>query len=411
MSTVKQPVVGVVSTAVVVALSLGFVSLFTLPTFTGWVAYFLLCVIPMQIVAAVTWGANPRFVASLGQPGKGLVLLLTTLAVGGVVAAVSFFTIGGGVNPPTPMLAMCSIVSVVVTFWAVIMWGGWPFTSTVKHPVAAGLVMLVACYVVNYLLFRLFFDYSFMQGAPVYVAAQDPKGLFPAWHALVFYLSCLAAMFLMINFDLWPLTKSGAVMQQPVLGAVWTLAAVALGGAAFVVGVVALHMDPVAFMVRVPVPFIFGTIVVQNMLKGSLFAKYAQPVKGLLNVVAVIVIGESLSWMVRHARPACDGDRPPGPPAYDFEIWLASALLSVTFPLLIFSAEFFQFWPLAKRAGSAKTAGLRRPTTAVMRASALNGRPEGLHYDGNRPDECCLASKALGLEQLAGRPQELAHQG
>jgi hypothetical protein len=351
MSTVKQPVVGVVSTAVVVALSLAFVSLFSFPTFTGWVAYFLLCVIPMQIVVAVTWGANPGFVASLGQPAKGLVLLLTTLAVGVVVAAVSFFTIGGGVNPPTPMLAMCSIVSVVVTFWAAIMWGGWPFTSTIKHPVAAGLVMLVACYLVNYALFRVFFDYTFMQGAPVYVAAQDPKGLFPAWYALVFYLSCLAAMFLMVNFELWPLTKSGAVMRQPVLGAVWTMAALALGGAAFVVGVVALQMDPAAFMVRVPVPFIFGTIVVQNMLKGSLFAKHAQPVKGLLNVAAVIVIGESLSWMYGTLAPLVTGSVRPGPPTYDFEIWLASALLSVTFPLLIFSAEFFQFWPLAKSPG------------------------------------------------------------
>ena len=36
----------------------------------------------------------------------------------------------------------------------------------------------------------------------------------------------------------------------------------------------------------------------------------------------------------------------PGPPTYDFEIWLASALLSVTFPLLIFYAEIFKFWPL-----------------------------------------------------------------
>ena len=35
-----------------------------------------------------------------------------------------------------------------------------------------------------------------------------------------------------------------------------------------------MGMDPVAFMVRVPVPFIFGTIVVQNMLKGSLFARH-----------------------------------------------------------------------------------------------------------------------------------------
>ena len=48
MSTVKQPVLGVVATAVVVALSLGFISLFAFPTFTGWVAYFLLCVIPMH---------------------------------------------------------------------------------------------------------------------------------------------------------------------------------------------------------------------------------------------------------------------------------------------------------------------------------------------------------------------------
>ena len=57
-------------------------------------------------------------------------------------------------------------------------------------------------------------------------------------------------------------------MRQPVLGVVWTLAVLALGGAVFYVGVVVLGMDPVAFMVRVPVPFIFGTIVVQNMLQG-----------------------------------------------------------------------------------------------------------------------------------------------
>ena len=42
------------------------------------------------------------------------------------------------------MLAMCSIVSVVITFWAAIMWGGWPFTGVIKNPIAAGLVMLVA---------------------------------------------------------------------------------------------------------------------------------------------------------------------------------------------------------------------------------------------------------------------------
>ena len=342
----KQPVTGVVATAIVIALALGFVSLFSLPVFTGWVSYFLLCVIPMQIVAAVTWGSNPGFVAGRPQPVKGLLLTLTTLAVGCIVTAVTHAAIGGGISPPTPMLIMCSIVSVVITFWGAIMWGGWPFTSIVKHPVAAGLTLLVACYVINYALFRIFFDYGFMQGAPVYVAAQDPHGLFPAWNALVFYLSCLAGMFLVINFDLWPLTAFPAVMKQPMLGIAWTVTAVVLGGVAFSLGVVALQMDAVVFMVRVPVPFIFGTIVVQNMLKGSLFARQTQPVKGVLNAIAVIVIGQLLSTMYGVLAGVVTGDVRPGPPAYDFEIWLASSLLSVTFPFLIFYAEFFQFWPI-----------------------------------------------------------------
>ena len=72
--------------------------------------------------------------------------------------------------------------------------------------------------------------------------AQDPHGLFPAWNALVFYLSCLAAMFLLVNFDLWPLTTLPGVMRQPTLGIVWTGVAIVLGGMAFYIGVVA-HGD------------------------------------------------------------------------------------------------------------------------------------------------------------------------
>jgi hypothetical protein len=37
-----------------------------------------------------------------------------------------------------------------------------------------------------------------------------------------------------------------------------------------------------------------------------------------------------------------------GPPTYDFELWIASALLGVTFPLLVFHAEFFKLWPLKR---------------------------------------------------------------
>ena len=344
----KQPALGIVATALVIAIALGFISLFSFPLFSGWVAYLLICFIPMEIVIGISWGCKlPRFAGERGQPLKGILLVLLALAVGAIVAAVHHPTVGGGLSQIPPMEVMCMIVSVIVTFWAAIMWGGWPFTR-IKNQVAAGLTMLAACYVVNYLLFRLFFNFEFMQGAPVYAPALDPHGLFNAWNALVFYVTAIAVMFLMLNFDLWPLTKAPSLMKQPVLGLVWTVIILVLGEAAFYLGVNLAGMDVVAFMVRVPIPFIFGTIVVLNMLQGSLFAKLAQPLKGVLNSLASAIIGTALALGYGAIAPLVSGTVKPGPPSYDFEIWLASALLAVTFPFLIFFAEFFQMWPLRR---------------------------------------------------------------
>lgn len=345
----KQPALGIVSTLFIIAVSLGFIALFAFPTFATWVAFLTICFIPMEIVISVTWGCNhPGFAATRSQPVKGILLTLFALAVGAVVAVVHFETVGGGINPPPPMLAMCIITSVIITFWLAIMWGGWPFNKFFKNPVAAGLVMLVACYAINYALFRLLFSYGFMQGAPVYVPALDPHGLFNAWNVLVFYVTAIAVMFLALNFDLWPFTKSPALMKQPVLGIVWTIVMLAVGWLVFWLGVYEMKMDVASFMVRVPIPFIFGTIIVLNMMHGSLFGKFQQPVKGILNAVASAAIGVCLARIYEALAPIVTGKVNSGPPSYDFEIWLASALLAVTFPFLIFYAEFFKMWPLHK---------------------------------------------------------------
>ena len=345
----KQPALGIVSTAATIAVSLGFIHLFSFATFTGWVAYYLLCLIPIQIVTAVLWKCGlPAFAGKAKQPMKGILLLATALVVGVVVAYIYWQVAGAGISPPAPMLAMCTIVSVIITFWACIMWGGWPFTALIKNELASGFVTLIAAYVVNYFLFRLFFDYGFMQGAPVYVASLDPHGLIPAWNAVSFYLTLLAGMFFIVNFDLWPMTSVPAIMKQPMLAIVWTTACFVLAAIAYNIGVTILGMDPVAFMVLVPVPFVFGTIVVQNMMQGSLFSSMKQPVKGLANVAMVIVVGQLLAVFYRAMAPIITGDLRSGPPAYDMEIWTASALLSVTFPFLIFFAAYFDFWPLQK---------------------------------------------------------------
>jgi hypothetical protein len=169
-----------------------------------------------------------------------------------------------------------------------------------------------------------------------------------ALNSLVFYVTFLSAMFLMAAFDLWPLTKFPFIMKQPTLGIVWTVLAIVVGAAMFWIGTSLLKMDVMIFMVAIPIPYIFGTIVVLNMLQNSLTAKLTQPARGIANAALVLLIGTALAQLYRALAPAITGALKSGAPTYDLEIWLASALLAVTFPFLIFFAEFFKFWPLAK---------------------------------------------------------------
>ena len=362
MSGLKQPVLGILATALIIAISLGFISLFDFPQFSGWVSTFLICIIPMEIVMGVTWGMKqPRFAAERSQPVRGILFCVVALAAGVVASLAHWIGVGGSMSPPTPMLSQCLIASVVITFWLAIMWGGWPFTAMIKNPIAAGLALWVACYVINYIFFRVFFNYDFLKGAPVYVAAQDPQGMFNGWYSVVFYVTAIGVMFLSLCFDLWPFTKSPGLMKQPVLGFVWTILALIIGGGAMYLGVGVMKMDVVAFLVTVPIPFIFGTIFVLNMLQGSLFAKLTQPLKGVLNTVTAAVLGSLFALMYRALTQVVTGKLDPGPPGYQSEIWLASALLAVTFPFLVAYADFFTMWPLqrAKTEQVMETAGGR----------------------------------------------------
>lgn len=351
----KQPALGLLASALVMALALAYISLFPVGTFLGWVSFFMLGLIPMQVVAVVLWGGNPRFVSAMGQPMKGLVLLLLTIVVAAVATAIAHAVVGESVSPPGPIPSHFAVVVVPTTFWLAIMMGGWPFTSLIKNPIVAGVAVVIAAYVLTYVEFRVFFNYDFMRGAPVYLASA-PQGMYNAVMALVFHVTALALMFLVLCFDLWPLTTSPGVMRQPVLGLVWS--AITLGGAALAMwlGIGLGGMDPMAFLTGVTAPFIFGTIIVLNMLQNSLFATMAQPVKGLVNTIAAAVIGVVLAHLYTALMPIVSGNLPSGPPGYDLEVWLANALLSVTFPFLIYYAVFFGYWPLTKPASAPATA-------------------------------------------------------
>jgi hypothetical protein len=165
---------------------------------------------------------------------------------------------------------------------------------------------------------------------------------------MVFYITATGAMFLMLNFELWPLAKRPALMRQPLLGTIWTVIILGIAALALFIGEGVVKMDAPVFMVRVPIPFIFGTIIVMNMMQNSLFARFSQPLRGALNACTAAIVGTALARVFGALAPILSGPVQSGPPGYASETWLASALLAVTFPFLIIFADLFQFWPLRR---------------------------------------------------------------
>jgi len=349
---VAQPALGLAATAIVIAISFGYIALWDFGTFNAWVAFFALSFIPFEVVTGVIWGGNPPFAAGLRQPAKGIVLLLATLLVGAIVSQAVYRTLGASQGDPGPMLAFFSICVIVTTFFWTIAFGGWPFTALIKSPVAAGLATWLGCYALGFAIYWLCCDFTYLEGAPVYIASADPKGLFTAWNVVVYYMAALTILFAWLCFDLWPLTSNPGIMKQPTLGVVLVGASLILGYAMYYCGVYLMSIQNVEFLLRVPVAFIFGTILVLNMCQNGLF-KAAQPGKGVMNVAFSAVIGSVLMIAYQQLQPTLSGPIPPGPEPFQremFQVWTANAMLAVTFPFLVFYAAYFNFWPLTKPA-------------------------------------------------------------
>ena len=243
------------------------------------------------------------------------------------------------------MVAQCAIIAVPFTFGLSVVLGGWPFVL-LRSKLLGGWLLLLTAYAVTAVVFRLAFDYGAWKGGPAYVEAVDPHGRFDAWTVLVLIVTCMASAFVVLHLELWPLRLSSRVMRQPLLGLVWTCLAVAIAAPAMWLGVTVVGLAPAEFLVAVPVPFLFGSIVVVSTLEGSLLARLAQPLRGAVSVALAAVVGILLARLYVVLLPHVSGDLPFGAPGFQGEVWLASALLGVTFPFLAFQADYFSLWPL-----------------------------------------------------------------
>jgi len=337
----------IVALAIVIALALAICGSASPLVLTTWVGVAWMACVPAQVVIGPVWHTHwPPVAARQPQPVKGLLLTLLTIVVGAVCYAWIQYGVGRGFGPPPPMTVMYTIASIIVCLWLVLLWRCWPLTLFLKSPPALGLGVLVVSYGVAWVLFHLLFNFGFLAGAPVYVEALDPKGLLNAWTPLVFGVTSVGCIMALLLLDFWPVSL---VARGPVavsaLGSVVVLALAALA----MWSATSLGMDPVVFMVRFPVSFIFGFFVITAMTENRLFAGMAQPLKGALLIVCAAAVMFALYALYAAVAPwVAGGPLASGAPAYDLELWVATAMLGITFPLVIAFSGYFDFWPLKR---------------------------------------------------------------
>ena len=317
---------------------------------TTWVGVAFMACVPPQVVIGPVWHAGwPPAAANRPQPAKGLALTLLMVVAGAVCFAWLEYGFGRSFGPPPPMTVMYTILSIVVCLWLALVWRCWPLTLVLKTPPALGAGVLVFSYAVAFLLFKLLFNFGFMAGAPVYVAALDPKGMFNAWTILVYGVTSVGAIMAFVLLDFWPVSEFVPENRPALLSALSTPVILGVAALWMNIFVVQLHMDPVVFMVRYPVSFIFGFFLITAMAENRLFAGAPQPIKGLLLIVVAAVAMAGLYALYAVAAPRlAHAPLPSGAPGYDLELWVATAMLGITFPLVIAFAAFFNFWPLKR---------------------------------------------------------------
>lgn len=350
---IKQPLLGILATIIVFIMALGIITWFKTETFLTWVGFLAMTVIPIQVIVGLAWQNNyPPPAAKLEQPLKGIYLLLFTMVVGVFVASLSHFTIGGAVAPPTPFVIFFTILSVVITLWLVIVWQCWPMSAIHPHPAFVGFGTLFLVYIIDIIVYKSLMDFSFLKGAPFYAPALDPHGPLNAWVVISFAVTTVATILAMAELDFWPLSliaaKAPTLGRQPFFGIMATIWILAVALAVRTIFVNGLGMDVVIYAVRVPICMIFGEFIMLLLMQTSPVQTVRQPVKGFVLIIMSAILAVLMYHLYTWFAFLVAGGVPSGPPAYLHELWIATSLLSITFPIIAIYTGLFNFWPLSE---------------------------------------------------------------
>ncbi len=357
----KQPALGIFATIICIIGALSIILWFDPQTFSGWVTFLIICCIPAQVVLSLVWqGAYPAPAANLAQPLKGVYLTLLALTAGGIVAAWVLKLIPGFELPgPGPVQLHFIIMTVATILWLVIVWQCWPITAIKSHPAFIGIGTLLFSYVLTWILFQVFWSFEILSKAPFYNALADPGGLFRFDQAMAFYIATVGVMLAMVLLDMWPFSKIPAklpVMGKPFSwGIMMTIWVLLVTWVIYTLFVNSGGMDPTVFLVKVAVSWIFGEFIMLNLMQTWPVQAVKQPVKGIVLIVCTAVLAIVTYFVYGLFCKWIAGPLPSGPPGYAYELWIASAMLGVTFPVIVLFTGFLDFWPLTEPMPAAET--------------------------------------------------------
>ena len=209
-------------------------------------------------------------------------------------------------------------------------------------------------YALTWVIFRVFFDFGFLRGTPVYLERLDPKGLFMAWKSAAFIVTAGAVLLCFGLFEFWPLSafavKRPALGREPLFGLLSGAVVLVVTLVVWGIPVGLAGVDPVVFMTRAPVAVIFGVFIVQAIFQGVGFSRFAQPLKGVAMTAAVIALALAVQVIYGAAARVIAPGLKAGAPSYELELWLATSMLGVTFPVIVVFCDGFGFWPLRRTA-------------------------------------------------------------
>jgi hypothetical protein len=303
----------------------------------------------------MVWQGNyPAPAAKLEQPFKGVYLLFFNILIGALVAGYSIKTVGAFVTPPTPPLIFFTIMTVIMTFWCVVVFGCWPAAGIKgNHPAFVGFGTLIVSYAVAYILWKTLFNFDFMKGAPFYAAVAPPSGAFFAFWSLAFFLTCLAVILAWVELDFWPLSsippKAPAFGKQPIWGIVVSIIVIIVSLIIQRIFVEGIGMDIFVYTLKVPICIIFGEFIMLLLMQTAPVQTVKQPGKGIVLIILNIILAVVMYYIYLWFSTLVAGALPSGgATGYVLELWIATALLGFTFPVIASFTGFFNFWPLTE---------------------------------------------------------------